>query len=616
MSFFAAIVFVVLISQSSASALNANFGVVSKLPFDIETVTSTSVCGTSRANGRMCLGTNSNEIMANDTVSKLQHFIVGAGHLCGVDERGVRCWSTQNRYEKPIQQILSSGDNKMVRFSADKVCLPQTDKTIHCYGSEQGIWVESETGSGNRNRYVRHIPPREVYGPYSDLRDFQLTTESLCVLDNDRVTCEKLKSNANSNRVEFDVPNRTYPKARSLSLAWQSICVLFEEGVDCVRGSGDGARSFKLRGEWTKATTLFPLGSDTVCGVAGENQPMCSKLGDKDDETTDNLPAEIKTPDLDVLKFKADADTKCALVQKKSDGKRSLMCGAYSAMTEVEMAADTVDFHVHREAICAVNSKGVISCFFHSSNLESPLPEDGSAIHSAGKCRWNNSRFHCSITELKTDFDDVRRVLGATRNSADLPLPCIIFENRAGIRVVKCFGANTTFENAVPALDAENIHIEASYNYACVYGGPNTKCWGEPLGGAAAPNLGSVKRILFSRDFGCATDQFGFLCWGNQLEERNLLLPHGLRDFDSISDFALGAKHICAITRENRVECWGDDSAGQLAVPQLTNPTSIAASENTTCASSDEGVTCWGFREDALLGSGETKKKLATETQN
>ena len=549
--------------------------------------------------------------MANDTVSKLQHFIIGGGHLCGVDERGVRCWATQSRFEKTIQQILSTGDNKMVRFTSEKVCLPQTDKTIHCYSSEQGIWIESETGSGNRNRYVRHIPPREIYGPYNDLRDFQLTSESICVLDGDKASCSKLKSNSNSNRVEFDVPTRTFPGAKALSLAYESICVLYQEGVDCSRGSAETLRTFRLRGAWTKATTLFPTGSDSVCASDADSQPMCAKLGSNDDEITDNLPAEIQSPDLEVLKFKADGDTKCAIVRKKSDGQRSLMCGAYTAMTPVEIqdiANDAVDFQVHRDGICAKNDKGLISCFMHSSNMESPLPEDGSQIHASGKCRWNDSRFHCSATETKVDFGDIRRVLGATRNSSELPLPCIIYENRGGIRTVKCLGANTSIDKDAPAPDAENISIEANYSSACIYGGPNTKCWGEPLGGMMAPNMGSVKRILFSRDFACATDQFGFICWGSNLEDRNLSTPMGLRDFDSISDFALGAKHICAITRDNRVECWGDDSAGQLKVPMLTNPTSIAAAENTTCASSDEGVTCWGFREDALLGSSENRK--------
>lgn len=616
LALFSITLFLGLIETSTASALAPGFGVVSKLPLEIETVTSTSVCGTSRTNGRMCLGTNSNEIMANDTVGKIQHFILGAGHLCGVDERGVRCWATQNRYEKPIQQILSSGDNKMVRFSSDKVCLPQPNKKIHCYGAEQGLWVESQAGSGNRDRYVRQIPPREEYGPYNDLRDFQLTGESICVLNGEQVSCLKFPAKWDNNRNEFNLPKQVYPGAKALSVGWETMCVLFQDGVDCARGSNETARTFKLRGAWTKATTLFPIGTDSICGTDASNQPLCAKLGSENDEVTENLPAEIKVPELEVLKFKADGDTKCALVRNTTNGEQSLMCGAYSAMTKTAIATDAVDFHVHREAICAKNEKGVISCFIHSSNLESPLPEDGSTAHSAGKCRWNNSRFHCSATETKTDFDDVRHVLGATRNSSDLPLPCVIFENRAGLRTVKCFGGNTTLEEQMPALDSENVHIEATYNYACVYGGPNTRCWGEPLGGSPAPNLGSVKRILFSRDFGCATDQFGFLCWGAQLEERNLLPPVGLRDFDSISDFALGAKHICAITRDNRVECWGDDSAGQLNVPPMTNPTSIAASENTTCASSDEGVTCWGFREDALLGNGEAKTRPTSVPQN
>ena len=112
-----------------------SYAVVLKTPLVLEAVSSTSVCGSvqSKPNSRQCVGTNSYEIFANDTVSKLDHFILGAGQLCGVDERGTRCWSTRGQFEKSVQEILSIGDVKRAQLAYEKICVPQKDNTIHCY---------------------------------------------------------------------------------------------------------------------------------------------------------------------------------------------------------------------------------------------------------------------------------------------------------------------------------------------------------------------------------------------------------------------------------------------------------------------------------------------------
>lgn len=579
-------------------------------PLRIEAVTSASVCGTTMTppERRICLGENANEVAVNDTVGQVSRFIIGGGSLCGVDERGIRCWATSGTYEKSIQEILASGDSTRIRFGDSKICLPQNDKTIHCYSAEQGDWVTNE--NGKNNQYVRKIPPMTVYGPYTDLRDFRVNETGICVLDGERVVCEKDPNQNGKSTVV--APRKTFKGARSLATFYGTICVLSEAGLDCVRGSGLDIRTYHVEGTWVNAVRLFESGYDSICAVDKDEQPMCVMLGERIGDTTDVTPPEFADPSLRVVKFRASGDSRCALIENTSSRERSMLCSSYGKLERVTLGNDAVDFEVGVNGTCVRNAAGLVSCFRSGTYLDSPLPEDGSPSNSAGRCRWNSSRFHCSSLDISTDFSEVKTVLGATPSADGLELPCVIYENRTGLRSVRCFASAERLVSNAPSLQTDNIKIVANYDYACAYGGESTECWGNPLGGIDPPNLSIAQKVLFGNEFGCGKDQFGFICWGRDLDGRALNVPPGLSDLGAVSDFAIGSHHVCAITREGTVSCWGNNGEGQLDVPALTKPSSIAANGKTTCASSDEGVTCWGAREGALLGKGQREPGWAS----
>ena len=56
---------------------------------------------------------------------------------------------------------------------------------------------------------------------------------------------------------------------------------------------------------------------------------------------------------------------------------------------------------------------------------------------------------------------------------------------------------------------------------------------------------------------------------------------------------AVGNLHTCA-KDDSGVHCWGQNSYGQLDVPQLNNPKLIGAGDHHSCALDDDGVQCWG----------------------
>ena len=54
-----------------------------------------------------------------------------------------------------------------------------------------------------------------------------------------------------------------------------------------------------------------------------------------------------------------------------------------------------------------------------------------------------------------------------------------------------------------------------------------------------------------------------------------------------------GATH-CGVKASGEVECFGDNSFGQSAVPELTSPQQLTAGLRFTCTIDDNQVVCWG----------------------
>jgi hypothetical protein len=583
----------------NSGATSKPYSIVLKTPILIDSLTSKSVCGkTLDGKTRLCAGTDLQSQFSGDSVSKLKSFIAGGPHFCGIDERGVRCWQTEGKFEKPIQKILESGAYDRARFSNDRVCVPQKDLTIHCYQPERQRWEEAPGG----NRYVLHRPPMESYGPFADLRDFQILDNEICALDGETIQCVPFKNLEPDVKVTPRVvfPKGPFPGARQMSGAWNSLCVLSDAGLSCSHGREIAeAKYFSIANEWTKANQLSTFGYDGYCAHSETNQPLCIRYDSDKNTLSDALPEDYKKPEVRIKKFGVDNDRLCALTEEVATGKLAFSCLIYSSVTEIPFLKDVVDFKVTSGSVCGIDRSQNVHCVTNNYHRPSPLPEDGSEVRSAGSCRWNDSRFHCSNLSTDTAFSDIKKVIAASQTEGD-DHPCIIFENQGGVRSVRCFGSQESLGSQGPVLEPEMDKIVATYGSICLYGGQNFACWGAAIGGEAVPNLNSVQKALFTRDLACAKDQFGFLCWGRELESRQLTVPQNLGDIDSIQDFALGESHICVLTRDNQVQCWGSNSSGQLDVPTLTNPISIAVNGNTTCASSDEGVTCWGHREDSL----------------
>ena len=57
-----------------------------------------------------------------------------------------------------------------------------------------------------------------------------------------------------------------------------------------------------------------------------------------------------------------------------------------------------------------------------------------------------------------------------------------------------------------------------------------------------------------------------------------------------------GANHVCAISEDGSIMCWGDNDYGQVSDrPTSGSFTQISSGDNHTCALRNDGaVICWG----------------------
>lgn len=96
-----------------------------------------------------------------------------------------------------------------------------------------------------------------------------------------------------------------------------------------------------------------------------------------------------------------------------------------------------------------------------------------------------------------------------------------------------------------------------------------------------------------------------------------------------VKAIASGWRHVCALTTDGAVKCWGNNHEGQLgdgtgidrktpvdvvAIP--SGVTAIAAGGEHSCALAKGTVLCWGENEDGQLGDGSFKSTLVVKGES
>ena len=141
-----------------------------------------------------------------------------------------------------------------------------------------------------------------------------------------------------------------------------------------------------------------------------------------------------------------------------------------------------------------------------------------------------------------------------------------------------------------------------------------------------------VQAVAVGHDHSCALVNGGAQCWGwnasGQLGNNttgNASLPVAVRGLESgVQALATGREHTCALV-SGGVQCWGDNSCGELGngtdagssavpvpVPAIRSGVqALATGDCYTCALVNGGVQCWGDNSYGELGNGGSTSSSA-----
>lgn len=213
-----------------------------------------------------------------------------------------------------------------------------------------------------------------------------------------------------------------------------------------------------------------------------------------------------------------------------------------------------------------------------------------------------------------------------------------VFEVSAGVDTscsdggsgeITCWGSDAQgVVSQIPQGNFGRIGVGAGYACAVELSGP-VRCWGDAPA-AATPPSAIAFALSVGHDNACAIVLGGLECWGPDLGNGVTSPPPdefvsvavgydsacGIRKEDyttrcwgrmsagptrPMNRITMGRKHGCGLTAEGEIECWGDNSLGQLDAPQ-GEFAYIDAGWDHTCALTWPGeIRCWGSDADGRL---------------
>ncbi len=212
--------------------------------------------------------------------------------------------------------------------------------------------------------------------------------------------------------------------------------------------------------------------------------------------------------------------------------------------------------------------------------------------------------------------------------------------------IVSVQASPTGLDSIAPASTPYAVNITAGYEHTCtLMSDGSVMCWGSnrygqmgnnsltlhPFALAVTNLAGSVSAVNAGAYHTCAIITGGTIqCWGlnssGQLGNGttiNSSIPVTISGLAGVTQIAAGYAYTCALINggaTGTVECWGNDTFGQLgngtttdtpvttpaAVTGLTGVKAISASLDHTCALMNDDLTikCWGKNSYGQLGTG------------
>jgi len=578
----------------------------------------------------------------------------GFDHVCALTAAGgVRCWGSNDfgqlgsagaaSFAVPMAVVGLESGVSAIAAGLDSTCALTTMGGVKC-------WGRNESGAMGDGTTTNRFAPVDVKGLSSGATAIAVGYGDACaVMASGKLKCwggdgaGELGNGVpmDSSHVPIDV-TVVKSRVRAVAAGFGFTCAVTITGVRCWGMGGNG----QLGNGWTAnvatGVDVIGLGADVV-EIATLNSHVCALRSDGevrcwgDDRTGqlgNGMPYERRSP---------------ATVAAMVDGLASIASGF--------------------EHTCAVRQDSAVECWGNNlqgqlgngSRLSSPWPVNvlgvstdiaSVAVGNGHTCAASvDGRAFCwgwnglgqlgdgSSTNRSTPVAVANLVRGEV---VDLTVgaahSCIL--TRSG--GVKCWGDNLLGQlgdgssqqvhplpSSVVSLETDVVSVAAgSYHTCAVTAEGDVKCWGQnaygclgdgthtnhPLPTSVASLGGEALAVSAYEMHTCALLRDGRVsCWGN-----DQMVPQFVDGVAGATAIAAGAAHACALLESGQVECWGSNWSGQLGdgsnvprdwpvVVDIGAPAvSISAGSQYTCAVRVDGVAqCWGGNAVGQLGNGE-----------
>lgn len=573
----------------------------------------------------------------------VRQLVNGANHTCALDASGaVFCWGANDAGQvgdgtiadraAPVQvELPMPGAAVEIAAGRAHTCALLADGRMACWGSNNRGQLSNEV-AGNSLTATLAVGVTMPVAPFDGIRRVAAAGDNTCIIGqsdggNDAAIC--VGSNAT-----FQIPGAGFSTADQRFLdgngsAWTGTAQLaMGTGFTAVRETSGGIANFGDNSE----------GQLGINSTTSDNSAHSPSFGNR----------------TSISRFvAAGTRTSCSIGERGA-----LDCWGANDRGQVGDGTTTrrlvpTDVLGVNEPVASVATSGEHTCAVLASGALSCWGRNDARQTSASAADVLTP----TVVRLQSPPRGVQLATGARH-------ACVRLSNAS----VSCWGDNTSGQlgdgsrqsrarpglvAGLPATDGV-LSVSAGQDSTCVVTvGGRTRCFGagergqlgdgtkvsSVLPGFAAPpdsrtneGLPRASSVSVGAAFACAATARGTgFCWGagefgqttqSDLEDSSAAL--GLRSagggllFD-VLQVSAGGRHACARQSRGGVLCWGDNTAGQLANPQILPNTTIpvqilmlgaaedisAGGVHTCVVSTSGGLECWGANAQAQLGVGD-----------
>lgn len=573
----------------------------------------------------------------------------GPNHTCTTLDGDMRCWGANNENQLgsgrgadqafPIRVTQVDGAWKVVSGRAHNCALLVGGGAVQC-------WGDNSYGQLGTNSSGSEVP---LNGPVLDLAAGENT--SCAVLASGEVQCWGESVGDGGGELELPSVVRGLD-AIAVAVEYRRVCTVMASGsVRCWGENGTGQL-----GNGTTQNSSEPVavtGIDQAVSIDADDTNTCALLQDGSvmcwGSDYGATPRQI-TGVTNAIAIGVGDDHGCSVLlngtvqcwgQNDEGQLGNGNIGGISDAVTVTGIDDAVAIAVGEFHSCVVRNEGDVACW--GSNYNNQLGRESGA----------NS----------ADPSAVGGLTGVAEVSSGWNHSCA----RTAEGSVYCWGNNdfsqlgieSTEPTAGPVLahfylniDVQVRQISSGDRHSCALtqsGG--VLCWGDTGEGQAGyehevglvyypswvMGLGTSKSISAGSRFSCASNDIGSaVCWGSNsagqlgrstAELPNSFTPQAIPQVTGALSVSAGYAHACALIKGGLVQCWGDNSRGQLGdgrdtfvnsatpvtVVGITNAIEVDVGGNVSCALLESGtLQCWGDNQYGQLGGSTGASRIAT----